>query len=176
MELLQEIFSVLIWFLCLPLVALILLQGGAGDLSSTFGGGGQLDSTLGVGASRKMGKITGTLALAFMVCVLVLAVPNEGAIAASGAGDDEDSAEAQTPIDALPSTIDPAAELEPADAEATPEAADAENASEPNTDAPAGDGDDAEQADEPAAATDADAGADDAEAPRSSVEIIEEDE
>jgi len=81
-EMLQSILTVLIWFLCFPLVALILLQGGAGDLSSTFGGGGQLDSSLGVGASRKMGKLTGGLSVFFLLCVLVLAIPDRGSIAA----------------------------------------------------------------------------------------------
>lgn len=62
--------------LCLILIGLILLQGGAGDISSAFGGGGQLDSTLGVGAGRKMSKITGWLAGLFLVIVLILSVPN----------------------------------------------------------------------------------------------------
>lgn len=62
--------------LCLFLIGLILLQGGAGDISSAFGGGGQLDSTLGVGAGRKMSKITGWLAGLFLVIVLILSVPN----------------------------------------------------------------------------------------------------
>lgn len=78
MEILHSILQVAIWFLAIPLVILILLQGGAGDMSSTFGGGGQLDSTLGVGASRKMGKITAIMAIAFMVSVLVLNVPATG--------------------------------------------------------------------------------------------------
>ena len=62
--------------LCLFLIGLILLQGGAGDITSAFGGGGQLDSTLGVGAGRKMSKITGWLAGLFLVIVLILSVPN----------------------------------------------------------------------------------------------------
>ncbi len=60
--------------MCLFLIGLILLQGGAGDISSAFGGGGQLDSTLGVGAGRKMSKITGWLSAAFMCIVLILSV------------------------------------------------------------------------------------------------------
>ena len=72
--------EVLIWVLCPILIGLILLQGGAGDISSAFGGGGQLDSTLGVGASRKMAKVTGWLGLIFMILVLFLAIPYKGAI------------------------------------------------------------------------------------------------
>ena len=64
--------------LCLFLIGLILLQGGAGDISSAFGGGGQLDSTLGVGAGRKMSKITGWLSGLFMAIVLVLSVQHTG--------------------------------------------------------------------------------------------------
>ena len=72
--------EVLIWVLCPLLIGLILLQGGAGDISSAFGGGGQLDSTLGVGASRKMAKVTGWLGLIFMAMVLFLAIRYKGAI------------------------------------------------------------------------------------------------
>ncbi len=72
--------ELLIWVLCPLLIGLILLQGGAGDISSAFGGGGQLDSTLGVGASRKMAKVTGWLGLIFMVMVLFLAIPIKGVI------------------------------------------------------------------------------------------------
>lgn len=64
--------------LCLALVGLILLQGGAGDISSAFGGGGQLDSTLGVGAGRKMSKITGWMAGSFFVIVLLLSIQHAG--------------------------------------------------------------------------------------------------
>jgi protein translocase SecG subunit len=72
------IIQVLIWFLCPALIGLILLQGGAGDISSAFGGGGQLDSTLGVGASSKMAKITGWLCAILFVFVVVLAIPHKG--------------------------------------------------------------------------------------------------
>ena len=72
------VIQVLIWFLCPALIGLILLQGGAGDISSAFGGGGQLDSTLGVGASSKMAKITGWLAAFLFIFVLVLAIPHKG--------------------------------------------------------------------------------------------------
>lgn len=72
--------------LCLFLIGLILLQGGAGDISSAFGGGGQLDSTLGVGAGRKMSKITGWLAGLFLVIVLILSVPNSNDILKAAGG------------------------------------------------------------------------------------------
>jgi protein translocase SecG subunit len=71
---------ILIWPLCLFIIGLVLLQGGAGDMSSAFGGGGQLDSTLGVGAGRKMSKLTGWLVFVFLVMVTVLAIPH-GSIA-----------------------------------------------------------------------------------------------
>lgn len=76
LESLNFTFIILLWPLCLFLIGMILLQGGAGDLSSAFGGGGQLDSTLGVGAGRKMSKVTGWMALAFLVIVAVLAIPH----------------------------------------------------------------------------------------------------
>ena len=72
--------QVLLWPLCLGIVGLILLQGGAGDLSSAFGGGGALDSTLGVGASKKMAKVTGWMAGLFFAFVLFLAIPNKGGL------------------------------------------------------------------------------------------------
>lgn len=78
MESIHLMLGVVIWFVCLILILLILVQGGTGDVGSTFGGGGQLDSTLGVGASQKMGKITGWLSVIFLVCVLVLAIPLDG--------------------------------------------------------------------------------------------------
>jgi protein translocase SecG subunit len=70
--------QILLWPLCLGMIGLILLQGGAGDLSSAFGGGGMLDSTLGVGASRKMAKVTAWMGGIFFVCVLFLAIPHKG--------------------------------------------------------------------------------------------------
>lgn len=75
MELLVFILTIVLCFLCPILIGLILLQGGAGDLSSSFGGGGALDSTLGVGAGRKMSKLTGWLGFAFLAIVTVLAMP-----------------------------------------------------------------------------------------------------
>ena len=74
MEDIQTIAAVLVWFIAVPLVVLILLQGGSGDLSSSFGGGGRLDSTLGVGASRKMSQVTGGLALIFLALVIFMGV------------------------------------------------------------------------------------------------------
>ncbi len=72
--------AILIWPLCVMIIVLILLQGGAGDLSSAFGGGGQLDSTLGVGASRKMSKLTAWLAGLFVISVIILVVPHRGSL------------------------------------------------------------------------------------------------
>ncbi len=78
MENVLLVLHVLLWFLCPALIGLILLQGGAGDISSAFGGGGQLDSTLGVGASSKMAKITGWLTAILFVFILILAIPHKG--------------------------------------------------------------------------------------------------
>ena len=75
---------ILLWPLCIVIVTLILLQGGAGDIASAFGGGGQLDSTLGVGASRKMAKLTGWLAAFFAVVVIFLAIPHKGTFKSNG--------------------------------------------------------------------------------------------
>ena len=77
-ETLSLLTQILLWPLCLGMIGLILLQGGAGDLSSAFGGGGMLDSTLGVGASRKMAKVTAWMGGIFFVCVLFLAIPHKG--------------------------------------------------------------------------------------------------
>ena len=70
----------LLWPLCVLIIILILLQGGAGDISSAFGGGGQLDSTLGVGAHRKMAKLTSYLALIFAIAIVILAIPRHGSL------------------------------------------------------------------------------------------------
>lgn len=83
------IISLLLWPLCLFIIGLILLQGGAGDLSSAFGGGGQLDSTLGVGAGRKMSKLTGWLAFIFLASIIFLARPHEIGLK-KGLGDSAD--------------------------------------------------------------------------------------
>jgi protein translocase SecG subunit len=74
-DLIVTILQFAVWPLCLTMVGLILLQGGSGDVSSAFGGGGQLDTTLGVGASRKMAKLTGVLAVTFFLVVIILAIP-----------------------------------------------------------------------------------------------------
>lgn len=96
MESIQFILSVVIWFLCPILVMLILIQGGSGDLSSTFGGGGQLDSSLGVGAQRKMGRVTTMLSVVFLVMVLVLAIPlDKGLAVESDPAETETEAEAE---------------------------------------------------------------------------------
>ena len=99
MTTLTLVLFILLLPLCLFLIGLILLQGGAGDISSAFGGGGQLDSTLGVGAGRKMSKITGWLSGAFMVIVLLLSVQH--------AGDFGKAAGPSTAPAALPVTLDP---------------------------------------------------------------------
>lgn len=72
------ILSFMLWIVCPILIGMILLQGGAGDISSAFGGGGSLDSTLGVGAGRKMSKITAWLAGFFFIAVTIIAIPREG--------------------------------------------------------------------------------------------------
>ncbi len=77
-ETVSFLMQIVLWPLCLGMIGLILLQGGAGDISSAFGGGGMLDSTLGVGASKKMAKVTGWLAAIFFVFVLFLAIPHKG--------------------------------------------------------------------------------------------------
>ena len=102
--------------LCLFLIGLILLQGGAGDISSAFGGGGQLDSTLGVGAGRKMSKITGWLAGLFLVIVLVLSIPNSNDILKAAGGSKPASATLTTDPTAPKSPVieQPAAPTAPA--------------------------------------------------------------
>lgn len=97
--------QILLWPLCLGMIGLILLQGGAGDISSAFGGGGMLDSTLGVGASKKMAKVTGWLAATFFVFVLFLAIPHKGgfgpkpATPAAAAATDQPAASSPAPVD-----------------------------------------------------------------------------
>jgi protein translocase SecG subunit len=78
MDLAVYVTSILMWILCPAVIGLILLQGAAGDISSSFGGGGQLDASLGVGAHRKMAQITGVLAVLFFVMVLLMAYPHRG--------------------------------------------------------------------------------------------------
>ncbi len=85
--------KILLWPLGLAITGLILLQGGAGDISSAFGGGGQIDSSFGVGAGRKLAKLTGGLAVAFIVLVLFLAIRPPGTITATNkAGNDNHGA------------------------------------------------------------------------------------
>ena len=146
MEVIQEVLQVAIWFLSVPLVVLILLQGG-GDLSSTFGGGGQLDSTLGVGASAKMSKITGWMSFAFLVAVLIINYPtdarNFAASATTGAGEA-----------AIEAPVEPAAPVEPSEpAAAAAPAAEVEAIPEEIEEAPAAEQPAAEQpaAEQPAA-------------------------
>ncbi len=85
METLIFTLHIVLWPLCLTIIGLILLQGGAGDISSAFGGGGQLDSTLGVGAGRKMAKLTGWLSAIFLAMVTFLAIPHKGSLGGGSA-------------------------------------------------------------------------------------------
>ena len=110
MEVVQIILQTLLWVLCPLLILLILVQGGTGDVSSTFGGGGQLDSTLGVGASKKMGKITFVLSTVFLIGVLIIAIPAEQSVGQGAAGLGLETA---TPAPEAPAAIDPAP-LQPA--------------------------------------------------------------
>lgn len=91
-EVLQDVFQILIWVMGFILIGLVLLQGGAGDVGSAFGGGGQLDGTLGVGANKKLAKLTGWLSFAFMCMVLVLAIDTTGGF------DDDGAAPIPTPV------------------------------------------------------------------------------
>lgn len=99
LEVLQTICSVLVWVACPLLILLILVQGGAGDVSSAFGGGGQLDSALGVGANKKLSQVTGLISVGFLVSIIILAIPVEKSLGedkeietpaamSSGEGDD----------------------------------------------------------------------------------------
>ncbi len=74
------VLKILLWALCPVIIGLILLQGGAGDISSAFGGGGQLDSALGVGAGRKLAKVTGWLVVVLFISVTWLAIPKNKSI------------------------------------------------------------------------------------------------
>lgn len=109
METLTLIVQVLLWFLCPAVIGLILLQGGAGDISSAFGGGGMLDSTLGVGASRKMAKITGWLAAALFLAILFLAIPHKGSFGKPAAVVPAVAAPAAAPAQAAPAAVDASA-------------------------------------------------------------------
>lgn len=119
METFLFVIQVALWPLSLVLIGLILLQGGAGDLSSAFGGGGQLDSTLGVGAHRRLSKITGWLTAAFFLMVLVLAIPRTGnaafGVAKPGTPAAVTTAQPPIPVSAAPGpAAAPAAAVAPA--------------------------------------------------------------
>jgi protein translocase SecG subunit len=106
------ILLILIWPLCLFIIGLVLLQGGAGDMSSAFGGGGQLDSTLGVGAGRKMSKLTGWMVFFFLAIVTILAIPHGGIAkraAESAAGHSAKEAVMSPAVDKTPSATSPSA-------------------------------------------------------------------
>ena len=104
LEILQDLSQILIWVLGIIIIGLVLLQGGAGDVSSAFGGGGQLDSALGVGANRKLAKITGMLSFLFVVMIVILAMPREGDFTASEAAvaTGGESTEAASAVEAAP--------------------------------------------------------------------------
>ena len=115
MEHLTLILNLGLWPLCLAMIGLILLQGGAGDISSAFGGGGMLDSTLGVGASKKMAKVTGWLAAVFFVVIVFLAIPHKGSLVAPAPA--PAAAPAANGVAAVPAAVPAAA---PAQAVAAP--------------------------------------------------------
>ena len=121
MEHLTLILNLGLWPLCLAMIGLILLQGGAGDISSAFGGGGMLDSTLGVGASKKMAKVTGWLAAIFFAVIIFLAIPHKGSLAAPAPAP---AASAVAPVAPATAPVAPApAAAAPAPAAAAPAAA-----------------------------------------------------
>ncbi len=147
METFIFVLAIVLWPMCFMIIGLILLQGGAGDLSSAFGGGGQLDSTLGVGAGRKMSKLTGWLAIAFLVSVTMLSIrrevnvgdlaPSEGATSSAPVDATGDAEATNTPnspaigvpvvepgaaIHALAPPAEPAAEVPAVDVPAVPAA------------------------------------------------------
>ncbi len=108
----QFVLGILIWFLCPVLLLLILLQGGSGDLSSTFGGGGRLDASLGVGAQAKMSKITTWLAVVFLLTVLILAIDTGRGLATESGTDYGDDAPQMLPGDEEPTEGVGAGELD----------------------------------------------------------------
>lgn len=129
-ETVSFLMQIVLWPLCLGMIGLILLQGGAGDISSAFGGGGMLDSTLGVGASKKMAKVTGWLAAIFFVFVLFLAIPHKGGFgpkpavpaAAATTGEPASSSPTAPPAPSAP-VLTPTSAPKLAPVEAKPEAA-----------------------------------------------------
>ena len=131
METIQFVLMILLWVMCRLLVLLVLVQGGTGDVASSFGGGGQLDSSLGVGASKKMAKLTGVLSVVFLISVLIISIPVEKTAESYGLEEAAAPAATTTPVtttsqpvpeaDAAPAPVvdvAPAAEVE-ADAETT---------------------------------------------------------
>lgn len=152
------VLQILMWFLCPAVIGLILLQGAAGDISSSFGGGGQLDASLGVGAHRKMAQVTGVLAVVFFVIVLVLAYPHRRSF--------QDAKGAPAAVPAAPKLDAPAApapETPKAEAPAAP--APAAQPEAPKAEAPAAPAPEAPKAEAPAAPAPAAVPAVQAEAP-----------
>lgn len=140
LEVIQSVLWVLIWFLSPLLILLILLQGGAGDVSSAFGGGGQLDSTLGVGANRKLARLTGWLAVGFLAAVLILSIQPRTAIDAipAAVGDEPPAASAPSTEPVADEAPAPEPGIDPLAAFATPAAtAQGEVTTFPNDLAPA---------------------------------------
>ena len=121
------------WFVAIPLVVLILLQGGSGDLSSSFGGGGQLDSTLGVGASRKWAKSL-VLAILFLALVILMGVQiddiGEPIMSTDSASVEADDVQPASVTELAPApeavTVEPQPEAEPVAEMASDEGAEVE--------------------------------------------------
>ncbi|NRA36565.1 MAG: preprotein translocase subunit SecG [Planctomycetes bacterium] len=146
-QMMQDAGIIIIWPISLILLLLILLQGGAGDISSSFGGGGQLDSSLGVGAASKISKVTGWLVALFLILVVILSINPDGKLAAAetAAGITGESADdagvvteeavipASSAIEAVPADEQAAPEVVAPEIEAVPEAA------APDADKPAAD-------------------------------------
>jgi len=134
------IFALIItlWVMCPFLIGMILLQGGAGDMSSAFGGGGALDSTLGVGAGRKMSKLTGWLAFAFLIMVAVVGIPHStlGVRAARSSTAAGAGATVTPAVVGAPAEASAAAPIQPPTVPATPADAAAPALGEPVAPAP----------------------------------------
>lgn len=128
METVQFILTILLWVMCPLLVLLVLVQGGTGDVASSFGGGGQLDSSLGVGASKKMAKLTGALSVIFLIAVLIISIPVEKTVNSYGLDPLAPVAPAavEPAIQPAPEAAAPAITVEPAPATDAEVATDAE--------------------------------------------------
>jgi protein translocase SecG subunit len=100
----QDVLQYGLFVICPFIIILVLLQGGAGDVSSSFGGGGQLDSTLGVGANRKLAKITVGLIVLFMGTVLVIQYKKNESLKKYVTTEAEPTE--KKPVEAPPKTID----------------------------------------------------------------------